>query len=174
MQLSVDQRCWLLSILLHTLFLLLLLLMGRPTSKIQPIKQEAIAIQMVHAPSKTAATAHPLVSKKAKPSAKKHIKPTSLPGDQPSPSISKHGVPIYPKTALNNDWEGTVKVKVTVSSTGKANRIRVLSSSGHPVLDKAFIRSIKQQYEFRPKRSMGKNQIGTIILSHTFSLKGST
>ena len=114
-----------------------------------------------------------MVSKKSVPKSKKAAKVTSLPGDRVKPVISKYLQPVYPKMALNNDWEGTVKVKAGINALGKVQSITILKSTGHQVLDAAFIRAIKQSYQFKPKRSMGKNTSGTIILSHSFSISES-
>ncbi|MEK9728001.1 MAG: energy transducer TonB, partial [Candidatus Margulisiibacteriota bacterium] len=81
-------------------------------------------------------------------------------------------VPTYPKLALNNEWEGTVKVNVTVSSTGKPIQVTVISSSGYETLDNSFIRAIQNSYQFKPKRVMGNNVVGVITLSYSFTLGG--
>ena len=130
-----------------------------------------IHIQMIEKKQKQRVDAKKLVSNVGPPTAKKKPKPTSLPGDRLSPAIAQKVFPVYPKKALNNDWEGTVKVKVTVSKSGRPVSVRVISSSGHSILDRSFVRAIKKNYVFNPKRKMGKNMAGTIILSHTFSLK---
>ena len=96
-------------------------------------------------------------------------KPTSLPGDRKQPQTAQKADPVYPKVALNNEWQGTVKVLVQVSNTGNPTHIKVTQSSGHSSLDTAFVRAVKQ-YTFKPKRVMGKNVNGSIALAYTFQL----
>jgi TonB family protein len=159
---------WGISIALHGILIFLTL----PTSthiekKTQPT--EPIQIELIEKKRAPSVKSKTLITPHGIPST--HKKPTALPGDRRQPAVSKKASPIYPKKALNNDWEGTVKVNVTVSKWGKPTSIRIVSSSGHAILDNAFVRSIKQTYEFKPKRKMGKDESGTLVLSYTFSIK---
>jgi protein TonB len=97
-------------------------------------------------------------------------KPLGLPGDRPSASTLNAVVPIYPKEALNNNWEGTVVLDVSVGIDGVPKSITLLRSSGYQVLDESFIRTVRHYYTFKPKRFMGQNMESTIRLSYTFSL----
>ena len=171
MRLSNDQKCWVISIGVHVLVLLIMAI-SFPT-KVRPTETVLVPlnIERVHSVPKPKVVAKKKVTKKALPKAKKKPVPTSLPGDRIQPAVSQKSVPVYPKSALNNDLEGTVKVKVTISARGQVTAIKVLSSSGHSILDQSFIRSIKQNYQFKPKRKMGKNMAGSMILTHTFSLR---
>ena len=174
MKLTRDQKCWVASIGVHVILGRLFSLSIPTHTHTEPSISIPVEVQFVKETIQKKVAAKTLVSKKALPSAKPAKKPTALPGDRIQPAVAKKVAPTYPKKALNNDWEGTVKVKVTVSSTGDPISIKVVSSSGHRILDQAFIRSIKANYRFKPKRSMGKNMAGSIVLSYTFSLKAST
>ncbi len=173
MSASEKRASWGISIVCHVAFIALASC-AMPTTTMET-KTEAmpITVQLIEKKIEKKAASKELVSKKASTKAKKKPKPTSLPGDRVRPAIAKQALPVYPKDALNNDWEGTVKVKVMVSKKGTVTGVTVLSSSGHDALDQAFIRSIRQHYRFKPKRSMGKNTSGAVILSHTFSLGAS-
>ena len=170
MNVSREQKCWATSIAVHALVLLLLSL-SIPNS-LQPSQDPMVPIEVtiiekkVQAPVKS----KQLIAKKAQPQAIKKPAPTSLPGDRLQPAIAQQTSPVYPKTALNNDWEGRVKVRVTVSPSGKPIATKVIVSSGHAILDQSFVRTIMQSYHFNPQRKMGKNMTGTIVVSHTFSL----
>ena len=92
------------------------------------------------------------------------------PDDRKTPIVTKSGQPSYPKSAINNGWEGTVSVSVKISETGTILDIEVIKSSGHAVLDNAFMSVVKSQYYFKPKRLMGKNRVGRLKLSYNFEL----
>ncbi len=171
MSLTTEQKCWGISIVIH-LIVILILTISFPQKATQETTQLIpIDIQIIEITPQKEIASKTLVSRKARPKARVKPVPTSLPGDRIQPAISRKVAPVYPKKALNNDWEGSVQVKVTVSPQGKPIQFKIVSSSGHAVLDQAFIRSIKQNFQFKPKRTMGKNVSGTIILSHTFSLE---
>ena len=59
--------------------------------------------------------------------------------------------PIYPRTAKKCGWEGTVLVRVTVETNGRASKAAVSRSSGHKVLDDAAVKAVKR-WSFRPAR----------------------
>ena len=94
-----------------------------------------------------------------------------MPGDRPAAIISQKSDPIYPKQALNNEWEGTVTVEVLISKLGKPLRIKITQSSGYVSLDQSFVRTIKEFYTFKPKRVGGQDQRSLIQLSYSFSLE---
>ena len=104
------------------------------------------------------------------PKKPKKKKPQSLPGDRKSPEISSSIRPIYPKAALNNNWEGDIRVEFTINDKGIVSDYKVLKSTGFEALDASFIRTVKQHYKFKPRRIMGKNKSGKIKLKYRFSL----
>ena len=173
MKLTTEQKSWVLSIIIHLIFIALFVISVPKKTLKETTLLVPIDVQIIEKKPQKKVVAKKLVTKKAVPKAKKKVVPTSLPGDRVQPAISKEVAPVYPKKALNNDWQGTVKVKVTVSSQGNPIAFKIVASSGHAVLDQSFIRSIKQNFKFKTKRKMGKNITGTIILTHTFSLEES-
>lgn len=173
MRRTPEQQSWIISIVCHIVVVLALSISWHNNQPKQPEPYPVVSVQLVQPPQPKIVSKR-LVRKAPKPKAKVAKKPTSLPGDRPQPAAARSFQPVYPKKALNNDWEGTVKVQVTVAANGTPVAVRVVRSSGHPSLDNAFIRSIKTQGAFKPKRVMGKNVSGTIVLTHTFSLKGSS
>lgn len=110
------------------------------------------------------------IPKKATPKPVQPPQPTSLPGDREFASVSKSHTPYYPKTAINNLYEGTTILNVTINEYGDIVVIEVKKSSGHPSLDQAFIDSVTNFYQFKPKRVMGQNKPDTIVLKYTFEL----
>jgi len=93
-----------------------------------------------------------------------------FPGDRDVASIANVVSPIYPKTALNNNWEGTVVAEITVDSTGAPISVFVVKSSGYPILDEAYVRTIKKYYTFKPKRVRGQDVSSTLRLSYTYKM----
>ena len=170
---SAKRNAWGISIVGH-LVLIAIGTLSIPKKDIpNHVKSVSITVELVQKKVQKKVVSKQTVTKNAKPNAQKKAMPTSLPGDRAQPAVSYHGSPVYPKKALNNDWQGTVSVKVTVSKGGRATGVSIVSSSGYDELDDAFIRAIRQQYRFKPKRTMGKDTSGTLILSHTFSLQES-
>ncbi|RAP28724.1 hypothetical protein DID78_04625 [Candidatus Marinamargulisbacteria bacterium SCGC AG-343-D04] len=96
--------------------------------------------------------------------------PKRLPGDRDHSTVQKSIEPYYPKDAINLGWEGEVTVKATINSKGRVTRVKLLKSSGFPLLDNAFIETVKSDYVFKPKRVLGVNKIDTITLSYEFIL----
>ena len=93
---------------------------------------------------------------------------TSMPGDRTAPVIDSSVDPVPPKEALNNEWSGKVVVDVTIDKEGRPLNHSIVKSSGHEVLDTAFVKTVKMYYKFKPKRVMGKNVVGKIRLTYTF------
>ena len=59
--------------------------------------------------------------------------------------------PVYPLIAKKSGWEGTVLVRVTVETNGRASQVVVSRSSGRKVLDDAAVKAVKR-WSFRPAR----------------------
>ncbi len=97
-------------------------------------------------------------------------KPAGMPGDRANATTANVVVPIYPKVALNNNWTGTVVVRIHLDSQGRPGLVDLVKSSGYLVLDEAFIRTIKNYYTFKPKRVMGVDVADVINMSYTYSL----
>lgn len=160
------------SILLHLIVIVQLVSSVPDKSSMQTTVSDPIQVTIQARPEPKPVASPELISPHPHPEAKKKpAPPTSLPGDRPRAVVTKKMAPTYPKTAMNNEWEGTVVVSVTVSPSGTPISVMVTSSSGHRSLDQAFVRAIKTRYRFKPKRVMGKNTSSTLTLRHTFSLK---
>lgn len=78
--------------------------------------------------------------------------------------------PIYPRIAKKSGWEGTVLVRVTVETNGRASQVVVSRSSGRKVLDDAAVKAVRR-WSFRPARD-GNIPIRTkVVIPIRFSLK---
>ena len=97
-------------------------------------------------------------------------KPTRLPGDRDQPIVSQSVQPVYPKMALNYNFQGLIKVKLTISYKGKVVNYKIIKSTGHDILDQTFVRTVMNFYRFKPKRKMGLNKQGTVLVEYEFKL----
>ena len=59
------------------------------------------------------------------------------------PIYRENPTPEYPMVARRRGYEGTVVLEVLVDQKGRAGELRVLTSSGYSILDKAAMRSVK-------------------------------
>ncbi len=59
-----------------------------------------------------------------------------------SPAYKDNPRPRYPKRAKRRGYEGTVVLEVLVDRSGRVKELRILTSSGHQVLDKAALKSV--------------------------------
>ena len=103
-------------------------------------------------------------------SAKSPASIVPMPGDRESPEITHRSRIPYPKAAINHDWEGKVTISVYLSSSGQVKTIKILRSSGHSVLDDIFVKTVRDQFKFKPRRVQGHNREGVVTLSHKFAL----
>jgi len=172
---SSDLYAWLFSLLFH----LVILLVSFPyiAKKIPRQEYYRVPVNMtwvsepVEEPKKLKprAKSKRLVSRK--PQAKRvNEAPKRLPGDRRKPLLTNRISPVYPKHALNEEWEGKVVVEVTIDDQGRPTHIIILQSSGHTVLDQSFVRTIRQYYTFKPKRTSGVDEEGTLRLSYRYQL----
>jgi protein TonB len=96
--------------------------------------------------------------------------PQVFAGDRESPSLDFPVRPVYPKSALNFGWSGTVVVDFIVNPEGRVIKYKVIKSSGHEELDLSFIRYMQTQ-TLKPKRVQGQDVEGSIRMSHDFIIE---
>ena len=77
--------------------------------------------------------------------------------------------PVYPRIAKKSGWEGTVLVRVTVETNGRASKVIVSRSSGRKVLDDAAVKAVRR-WSFRPARDGNIPICSVIRIPITFSL----
>ncbi len=140
---------------------------GAPDAKDKPVsvpvpihpkiiqKESVKSLVQVAKPSLSGGEIHPLIA---------------VPGDRMVATTLNAVVPIYPKQALNNNWEGTVVVDVKIDSNGKPYEVELVSSSGHDILDKAFVTTVKRYYRFAPRRLFGQDVESNLRLSYRYEL----
>ncbi len=85
--------------------------------------------------------------------------------------ISKHrrsieGSIIYPRVARRMGWQGRVRVRVVVGPNGNVMSVKVITSSGYPVLDRAALNGVSKH------RFEAGESTETFSLSLRFQLAG--
>ena len=70
--------------------------------------------------------------------------PARTPLRQAIPIYRENPSPPYPRVARRRGYEGTTILEVLVNREGKVDDVRLSSSSGHPVLDRAAKSSVKK------------------------------
>ena len=73
----------------------------------------------------------------------------------------------YPPAARRAGFEGTVRVRYTVGTDGRAGGCRVTRSSGNAEIDAATCRIIEQRFRYRPARDAGGRPVPEEV-SRTF------
>lgn len=76
---------------------------------------------------------------------------TGPPIHKARPLYRQNPPPRYPRTARRRGYEGSVVLEVKVLKNGTVGDLRVLESSGHTVLDKAALKSVRN-WLFEPGR----------------------
>lgn len=91
---------------------------------------------------------------------------------QKSVSLRRRTPLVYPPIARKQGWEGTVLLLVSVAPSGRPDEITVERSSGHKVLDKAAIGTVKR-WTFHPAKD-GNIPIHSVVkIPIRFALKQS-
>eukprot|EP01047_Picozoa_sp_COSAG01_P011775 COSAG01_NODE_519_length_16012_cov_4.344058_3_plen_159_part_00 len=149
------------TLVLHVLLFFIALPVIIPPEK--PSKQQPIqAIQLsFYQTAKVQTSKNGIASKK---------KVKWLPGDRKKALLSVKATPTYPKKALNLDWSGKIIVKANINTKGRVSHVNIIKSTGHQLLDQSFIRTLYEQYRFKPKRVLGKNISSFLKLSYDFEL----
>jgi protein TonB len=78
--------------------------------------------------------------------------------------------PPYPPLAFRLKLEGKVLLLAEVGSDGRAGQVRVLTSSGHELLDQSALSTVKQ-WKFTPARKDGVIVTQAVRIPITFSVK---
>lgn len=77
--------------------------------------------------------------------------------------------PAYPAEVACTGGEGTSVLKVEVGPAGRVSQATVITSSGHPALDKAAVEAV-EGWQFRAATRAGKPVSSTIQVPVTFRL----
>ncbi|MCK5179952.1 MAG: energy transducer TonB [Candidatus Omnitrophica bacterium] len=85
------------------------------------------------------------------------------------PLAHMNPAPPYPRVARQRGWEGTVRLEVFVSKDGIPGTVGIDKSSGHDVLDRAALQTVRE-WKFIPARSGSIRFSSRITIPVQFSL----
>ena len=77
--------------------------------------------------------------------------------------------PRYPLTARRQGIEGTAELQAWINNSGRVDRVEILISSGHPVLDRAALKAVKKA-RFKPAEMDSRAVEGSVTISVRFQL----
>lgn len=85
------------------------------------------------------------------------------------PRYRQNPAPEYPAAARRRREEGEVRLDVTVGRDGRPQRVSLMRSSGHPLLDEAAVSAV-QRWTFEPARAAGQPVEDRVVVPVRFSL----
>lgn len=71
-----------------------------------------------------------------------------------TPRYESNPLPNYPRLARQNRWEGTVRLRATITAAGEVESVTLERSSGHAVLDRSALDGV-QRWRFIPATRAG-------------------
>ena len=77
--------------------------------------------------------------------------------------------PVYPHQAMENEEEGTVKLRIFVAPDNSVEQVEIVESSGSPLLDKAAVAAARQ-YRFQAALRNGKPVHTVFTTRFTFQM----
>jgi protein TonB len=86
------------------------------------------------------------------------------------PLYRQNPAPAYPRKARRLGYEGIVMLKVLVDENGRVDDLLVLESSGHPILDRTALASVKK-WLFEPGTEGGIKKKMWVRVPIRFDLK---
>ncbi len=87
-----------------------------------------------------------------------------------TPKYKENPRPHYPNVARKRGYEGRTLLRVEVLESGKVGRIKIATSSGFDVLDRAALASVRD-WTFVPGTQNGKNMKQWVMVPIKFSLR---
>jgi TonB family protein len=96
---------------------------------------------------------------------------SGLRGRRGARGLDRRGLPIpdYPRECRRRGEEGTVVLDAAVRRDGRVDGVRVVESSGHPLLDQAAAAALREA-EFTPALLGGRPAAGTVRVPYRFRL----
>jgi len=145
---------------------------------IEPVKQPRKAAVVretppVPVPAKPAETeAPPTVTQAGPATTTRQVQPTIESVTPPNANVAylRNPLPSYPRVARRRHIEGTVVLFVAVSAEGRPTQVRVESSSGFDLLDRAALDAVNR-WRFEPARRNGVAAAGQVLVPVRFKLE---
>ncbi len=142
----------------------------------QPPKTEAIAEEIPLTPSPAESTAESSTLKDSSPASSTSASASKTQSNaEPYTEASVNAnygfnpPPKYPATYRRRGWQGTVRLRVSVSAEGHSEAVAIQSSSGHEELDEAAIEAVKK-WRFIPAKRGDTAIASSVIVPIIFKL----
>ena len=87
-----------------------------------------------------------------------------------APSYQDNPPPFYPAKARRRGWQGRVLLEVRVTATGVVAGLKVEQSSGHPILDQAALKAVRD-WRFVPALAVGRPVADIVTVPVHFQLR---
>ncbi len=88
--------------------------------------------------------------------------------DREPPDLSGNRPPTYPTEAIRRGLEGTVLLRLHIGFTGQVDRVEIVRSSGHAILDRAAVDAVRS-WHGRPAFRAGRPVATVELLPVRFS-----
>lgn len=138
--------------------------------KSRPVRKHTV-VQQVNPPS-TPKTAHPTVAVVHQETGEDEQPETaSRVIQEASPLYHVNPPPKYPSLARRREYEGVVILEALVNISGRVKELRVFTSSGHHILDKAALKTVRK-WKFQPGTLGGIVQEMRVNVPIRFQLTG--
>ena len=79
---------------------------------------------------------------------------------------------VYPSAAVRRGLQGKVQVEFTIARDGSLDRVKVLQTSGHSILDGAVVEAIELSSPFSPLPGTHTKDKLTVVANFVYSLQG--
>ena len=89
--------------------------------------------------------------------------------DRAAPRLLSNRPPTYPEEAIIRGLEGTVLLRLYITSEGQVGKLEIVSSSGHAILDAAAVGAVRS-WRFMPAFQAGRSMAAAVRLPVRFSL----
>lgn len=143
----------------------------------KPPKTEAIAEEQLPAPSPVESTAQPSNSQNSSAASKATASASKAPSNAaPYTEASVNAnygfnpPPKYPAIAKRRGWQGTVRLRVSVSAEGHSEAVAIHSSSGFEALDESAVEAVKK-WRFNPAKRGNTAVASSVIVPINFTLE---
>ena len=87
-----------------------------------------------------------------------------------SPDYAINPKPVYPRSAIRRNYEGTVILLVEVLRDGTVREVQILESSGHTILDRSALKAVRR-WRFKPGTQGGEPVTMKVKVPLVFKLK---
>lgn len=140
-----------------------------PRNRVTALQKRPAPPKKEPVPAKTRETTEPVVEGPGETTRQAAHAPQEYSEPVYSATTLNNQPPAYPLTARRRGIEGTVLLRVEINAEGRCQHVRVKRSSGHAVLDRAAVDTVRQ-WRFVPARRGSDAVTATVQVPITFKL----